>query len=90
MTADIPPVAPRSSGSKSAGSRLRTAPRKGAGKGDPATMSPADLVAGPCALPDAPLPMPHQVIERDHGLLRRLMAGFGPHNPAAPSAGTGQ
>lgn len=47
------------------------------------------LIAGPCALPDAPLAMPQQVIEAERGLLRRLIDGLTPHRPAAPSAGAG-
>lgn len=47
------------------------------------------LIAGPCALPEAPLAMPPQVIEAERGLLRRLIDGLTPHRPAAPSAGAG-
>lgn len=54
-----------------------------------AALSPAELVAGPCALPNAPLAMPMQVIEPRVGLLRRLLSGLIPHHPAAPSAGAG-
>ncbi|WP_164885739.1 hypothetical protein [Paenirhodobacter populi] len=52
-------------------------------------MSPADLVAGPCALPDAPLAMPQQVIEPARGLFRRLADAtrIATQSPAAPSAG---
>ncbi|MFD2172663.1 hypothetical protein [Rhodobacter lacus] len=50
-------------------------------------LSPDELIAGPCALPVAPLAMPHQVIEHDRGLVRRLLAGMLP--PAAPTPGTG-
>ncbi|MFT3688020.1 hypothetical protein [Paenirhodobacter sp.] len=61
MTADIPTVAPKPAQRAAAGRKPRA--KKPA---DPAAMSPADLVAGPCALPDAPLAMPQQVIERAH------------------------
>lgn len=55
------------------------------------SMSPADLVAGPCALPDAPMDMPEQVIEPARSLMARIIAAFGraPRLPAAPSAGPG-
>lgn len=56
-------------------------------------MSPADLVAGPCALPDAPMAMPEQVIEPSRSLIGRLgtalrAAGsrLASRPPAAPSA----
>lgn len=54
-------------------------------------MSPADLVAGPGALPDAPMPMPEQVIEPARSLIARLAASLRilPRLPAAPSAGNG-
>ncbi|HEY0274760.1 MAG TPA: hypothetical protein VGC31_01625, partial [Paenirhodobacter sp.] len=75
MTAEstpaAPPAAPRSSRPRTGEGRAKTGPKtpaKGAAK-DPATMSPADLVAGPCALPDAPLAMPQQVIEPARGPL---------------------
>lgn len=54
-----------------------------------AGLSAAQLIAGPCALPHAPLAMPAQVIEPQTGLLRRLFGGLMPHHPAAPSAGAG-
>ena len=54
-----------------------------------ASLTPADLVAGPCALPQAPMAMPPQVIESEIGLMRRLFGSLLPHHPAAPSAGTG-
>lgn len=49
----------------------------------------AALLAGPCALPTAPLAMPPQVIEAEHGLLWRLVHGLIPERPASPSAGAG-
>ena len=54
-------------------------------------MSPADLAAGPGALPDAPMPMPEQVIEPARSLIARLAASLRilPRLPAAPSAGNG-
>lgn len=50
-------------------------------------LSPEALISGPCALPTAPISMPHQVIEAQHGLFHRLLAGL--HLTAAPTAGTG-
>ncbi len=32
---------------------------------DAVTNEPQDLIAGPCALPDAPMAMPVQVLERE-------------------------
>lgn len=52
-------------------------------------LAPAALVAGPCALPVAPMAMPPQVIEPETGLIRRLIAALLPQRPAAPSAGAG-
>lgn len=52
-------------------------------------MTPEALVAGPCALPVAPMAMPPQVIEHDAGLLRRLIGALVPRRPATPSAGAG-
>lgn len=49
-------------------------------------MSPADLIAGPCALPDAPLAMPRQRIETGPGLLRRILTAFLPRPPAPKGA----
>lgn len=54
-----------------------------------APLAPAALLAGPCALPVAPLAMPPQVIEAEQGLLRRLVHGLIPARPASPSAGAG-
>lgn len=54
-----------------------------------AALSAEALVSGPCALPQAPLAMPAQVIEAEHGLLRRVLGGLMPFRPAAPSAGAG-
>lgn len=50
------------------------------------TLSPADLIAGPCALPDAPLAMPRQRIETGPGLLRRILNAFLPRPPAPKGA----
>ncbi|MBA69249.1 MAG: hypothetical protein CML30_10285 [Rhizobiales bacterium] len=36
-------------------------------------MTPAELISGPCALPDAPIAMPRQQLERDMSLARRVM-----------------
>lgn len=55
-----------------------------------AALTAEALVAGPCALPLAPLAMPPQVIEAERGLLRRLLGGLVPHRPTAPSAGAGR
>ena len=52
-----------------------------------AVLTPDALIAGPCALPVAPMAMPHQVIEPQSGLIRRLLTGL--HLQAAPTAGTG-
>ncbi|MBD3786543.1 MAG: hypothetical protein IE922_06175 [Sphingomonadales bacterium] len=49
----------------------------------------AALIAGPCALPAAPMAMPPQVIEAEAGLLRRLVSLLLPQRPATPSAGAG-
>ncbi|AOZ68339.1 hypothetical protein LPB142_02600 [Rhodobacter xanthinilyticus] len=54
---------------------------------EPRSLTPAELVAGPCALPQAPLAMPPQVIEAGTGLWRRLVSALLPHRPAAPTAG---
>ncbi len=35
-------------------------------------MQPAELISGPCALPDAPLAMPRQQLEREMSIARRL------------------
>jgi len=48
-------------------------------------LSPEALIAGPGALPVAPLAMPHQVIEAERGFLHRLLAGL--HLTAAPTVG---
>lgn len=69
MTADSTPVAP-----KPAASRAKPRVKKPV---DPASMTPADLVAGPCALPDAPLAMPHQVIERPRRVAAPAVAANG-------------
>ncbi|PTV93765.1 hypothetical protein C8J27_11245 [Rhodobacter aestuarii] len=45
------------------------------------------LIAGPCALPTAPLAMPPQTIEHELGFFRRLLASL--HPQAAPSPGPG-
>jgi hypothetical protein len=50
-------------------------------------LSPDALISGPGALPVAPLAMPHQVIEQERGLIRRLLCGL--HLQAAPNAGIG-
>lgn len=47
------------------------------------------LIAGPCALPVAPLAMPQQVIEAERGWLRRLFGALIPRPSAAPTTGTG-
>lgn len=52
-----------------------------------AALTPEALIAGPCALPQAPLAMPHQVIEQPQSLVRRVLTGL--HLQAAPSTGTG-
>ncbi|HEY0212310.1 MAG TPA: hypothetical protein VGC40_01795 [Paenirhodobacter sp.] len=93
MTAESTPAAPPAA-PRPARARSKAAP-KAASKAvpqDPATMSPADLVAGPCALPDAALDMPQQVIEPAKGLLRRMIdaLGLAPNSSAVSSAGTGQ
>lgn len=123
MTADIPPVAPRSPASRSSASATpasgsvtsavaagrsaaqpaatpgrtgKSTGRKGKAAAAPAPaapvtaedvagMRPEDLVAGPCALPDAPLEMPPQVIETGPRTARKTVS-----SPAAPSAGIGQ
>ena len=72
MTADSTPAAPKPAAPRAPAARAKPRARKPV---DPASMSPADLVAGPCALPDAPLPMPQQVIERAPAALRRTPAG---------------
>lgn len=92
MTAQSKPSASRPPRSRSGESRARGPAKATAAKAtakDAAAMSPADLVAGPCALPDAPLAMPQQVIEPARGLFRRLAdaAGLAPQSPAAPPAG---
>lgn len=92
MTAESKPPASRPSRSRSGESRARGMAKTVAAKvtaKDAAAMSPADLVAGPCALPDAPLAMPQQVIEPARGLFRRLADAtrIAPQSPAAPSAG---
>lgn len=56
---------------------------------DPTAFGTAALLAGPCALPSAPLAMPPQVIEAEHGLLWRLVHSLIPARPATPSAGAG-
>ena len=35
-------------------------------------MAPAELISGPCALPDAPLAMPRQQLEREMSVARRI------------------
>lgn len=50
------------------------------------TLAPEDLIAGPCALPDAPLAMPRQVLEARAGLLRRILSAFLPRPPAPTGA----
>ena len=42
----------------------------------------ATLVAGLCALPDAPMAMPVQVIERDTSLFQRMFSGLRTGVPA--------
>jgi hypothetical protein len=39
-------------------------------------MAPAELISGPCALPDAPLAMPRQQLERDMPIGRRLFSAL--------------
>lgn len=73
MTADSTPVAPKPA-SRSAATGRKPRAKKAV---DPATMTPADLVAGPCALPDAPLAMPQQVIERARRIASPAPAGAG-------------
>ena len=51
-------------------------------------LSPAALIAGPCALPDAPLAMPRQQVESGPGPLRRLVAALLPR-PSAPKGAEG-
>lgn len=65
MTADHTPVAPKPAAPRSTAPRAKARAKMPV---DPASMTPADLVAGPCALPDAPLAMPEQVIERPRRL----------------------
>lgn len=50
-------------------------------------LSPEALLAGPGALPDAPMAMPAQTLEHPQGLLRRMIAALLPERFAAPSAG---
>lgn len=40
-------------------------------------LTPRELIAGPCALPDAPLNMPRQTIERREGLIWRTTGRLG-------------
>ena len=39
-------------------------------------MSPAELISGPCALPEVPLAMPRQELEREHSIGRRLITAL--------------
>ena len=39
------------------------------------------------SLPDAPMAMPQQKLEHEHGLIRRLVALVTPNRTDAPSAG---
>ncbi len=73
MTTDSTPVAPKPAPRSAAGGRKPRAKKPA----DPASMSPADLVSGPCALPDAPLAMPQQVIERARRSAVPAAAGAG-------------
>lgn len=50
-----------------------------------ARLTPDELIAGPGALPVAPMAMPHQQIEHAQGLIRRLLVGL--HLSVAPSVG---
>lgn len=46
----------------------------------------AALIAGPCALPEAPMAMPRQQLEAPAGVLSRLLSGLG-LRPAATGLG---
>jgi hypothetical protein len=52
------------------------------------SITPAELISGPCALPDAPLAMPRQTLEAEAGLLRRILSAFLPR-PTAPTGAKG-
>lgn len=52
------------------------------------SLSPADLIAGPCALPEAPLAMPCQMLEPGTGMLRRMLSALLPR-PHAPKGAEG-
>jgi hypothetical protein len=39
-------------------------------------MAPAELISGPCALPDAPLSMPRQQLERERPVAARLLSAL--------------
>lgn len=46
--------------------------------GYPAPISAQTLIAGPCALPNAPLSMPMQTLEPEFGVMQRLKAWLRP------------
>ncbi|TQS71397.1 hypothetical protein ERN12_10200 [Rhodobacteraceae bacterium] len=52
-----------------------------------AQLSTRDLLAGPGALPDAPMAMPVQVLEREPRRLRNLFGAFIPQPARAHSRG---